>query len=346
MTQALTALAAILAVLQLSLPQGEEIVPSREYVIQREFVSPITGQTFVADVLRHAVKVNSYDYDRCPHPAINTLNYTLVIDPVTGYVGEPDSFEQPSQWNEEELLTILGEPRFTRDCPPGMPWAGAFAWEKFENAAKLAQAAQLPAVDIANFWLLAAWSVRLDVISGTNTFDDQVAEIFTKLPLCGPDPKQLTTLYELQLAEYWEGLHENGQLPDISDSNFSLALAWLYRSRGELLAARIWLDRFALSDPQSVTESGLYAYLDSSIELERSYLDETRGRLLESLNSGLLPPSQNAGAAFLLGEVYRRLGDFEAAAHWYTAAQEGQLGVLNAELISHQLALVDGGRGY
>jgi hypothetical protein len=339
-------LAALAVAMQLSLPQGEELIPGREYVTQREFTSPVTGQSFYADVLRQAVDVSSYDYDRCPHPVFNTLAYTLVIDPVTGYVGEPDSFELPTLWDVDDLQRILGEPRFNRDAPPDMPWAGAYAWEKYENAAKLAQAAGLPALQVANFWLLAAWSVRLDVISGANNFDPQVQAVFEQLPYHGQDMKELTTLYELQLADHWEQLRNTGQLPDVPDRDFALAMAWLYRSRGELLAARIWLGRVALHDPEAVSTSDLYAYLDSSIELERGYLDETRRQLLQSLTAQQLPPAQYSGAAFLLGEAYRRLGDLEAAKTWYTAAADSPLGALNGELLKHQLALVDGGRGY
>ena len=40
------------------------------------------------------------------------------------------------------MAEILGQPRFKRLAPEGLPWAGAYAWEKLENAARLAQAVQ------------------------------------------------------------------------------------------------------------------------------------------------------------------------------------------------------------
>lgn len=328
------------------LPDPADSQADAPYVTQRVFTSPVTGERFVADVLKQAVPVSSYDYDRCPHPAIDTLAYTLVIDPASGYVADPASFELPTQWDSDDLREILGEPRFERNYPEGLPWAGAYPWEKFENAAKLAQSADLPASEVANFWLLAGWSVRLDVISGRNEFDAAVQEVFGKLPRRGPDLQQINTLYEIQLAAYWEELRANGQLPDIADSDLALALGWLYRSRGELLAAENWLRRATLSSGELSADGSLYQYLMTSIELERSYLLSAREWLLRAYNGGELSAAQEAGAVYMLGEIFRRLGDFAAAKHWYLQAKASNRGALSTEMIAHQLALVDGGRGY
>ena len=330
----------------LQLPLEQPNLHDAPYLEQREFSSPITGERFVADVLKQAVPAASYDYDRCPHPALNTLAYTLVIDPATGYVADPASFEQPVEWDSDDMSSILGEPRFERNYPEGLPWANAYPWEKFENAAKLAEAAKRSSMDVANFWLLAAWSVRLDVISGHNEFDTEVASIFSRLPRRGPDPKQLNTLYELQLAAYWEELRTGGQLPDLSDADFSLALAWLYRSRGELLAAQSWLNRATLGEGELAADGTLYQYLMTSIELERYYLGITRDWLLRAYNAAELPAAQEAGSEYMLGEIYRRMGDFAAAKHWYGQASANNLGALSSDMISHQLALVESGRGY
>jgi len=317
---------------QLPTPTTESV--DERYLEQREFTSPVSGETFLAWVLREDPRVTDWDYDGCPHPPVNTLAYALVIDPRTGYVAVPERFEQPTDWDADDLAQILGEPRFKRLAPEGLPWAGAYGWEKLENAALLAQAEEQPDLVIGNLWLLAGWSVRLDVISGHNEFDQRVRELFAGLPRRGPDAGDLLAPFQLQLAEQWEELRATGQLVDVSQSSFCLALAWLYRSRGELLAAETWLREAALNNPQLPENDLLYQYLMSSIQLERYYLGSARRWLLAAWDAAAYPQTEEAGAAFLLAELNRRLGDRPAAVYWYDEASAKNMGLLNSDLIS------------
>ena len=306
-----------------------------QYTVFREFVSPVSGEAFRAAVLRDEVPVSSWDYDRCPHPPINTLAYTLVIDPATGYVAHPDEFNLPVEWDRDDLTQIIGQPRFGRLSPEGMPWAGAYPWEKLENAALLSAAREEPSHYTGNWWLMAAWSVRLDVISGHNEFDREVEALFGRLPRRSPDAGDLYTPYELQLAAYWEELRDSGQLPDVSNADFGLALAWLYRSRGELTRARHWLRTAAVDDRDLPGESDLYNYLDSSIDLERSYLENARTWLNQAWLNAEVPANREGATAFVLGEISRRLGQNPEALKWYATAREKSLGQINLELIDH-----------
>lgn len=317
-----------------------------QYVEEREFVSPVSGEVFYAKVIKDGLVAVTWDYDRCPHPPINTLAYTLVIDPVSGYVARPEEFPTTIEWSLEDLQVILGEPRFARDTPPGLPWAGAYPWERFENAALLAMAQEQPSQVIGNFWLLAGWSVRLDVVSGHNEFDTRVVELLAPLPTRVPEAPDLILLYEMQLAEYWRQLHDTGQLPDVTESDFCLAMAWLVRSRGELLAGEHWLRSASLSELGLAETNEFYAYLTSSIELERYYLRNARKWFIQAWNDGCFSFQQEADAAFLLGEINRRLGDLGAAVYWYDVARDKNLGMLSNDLIQRQRDLSEGGRGY
>lgn len=316
------------------------------YAVQREFTSPISGESFYANVLRGTVPVGDWDYDRCPHPPLNTLAYALVIDPVTGYVAAPEEFEQATRWDAEDLAQILGAPRFKRLAPEGLPWAGSYPWEKLENAALLSQAEDQPAHFTGNWWLLAAWSVRLDVISGHNQFDSKVTALFESMPRREPDPGELLAPYELQLARHWEDLRSTGQLADIAEEEYSLAMAWLYRSRGELVAAEHWLRSAGLSNPELRDGDELYEYLQSSIELERHYLGMARRWLLKGWDGAEFSPLQEGGTAFMLGELNRRLGDLPSALYWYDVARAKNMGMLSNELLDRLTAAVKDGRGY
>lgn len=331
-----------MALLGAQLPgQAGENVDER-YLVQREFTSPVSGETFMTYVLRIDPRVSDWDYDGCPHPPLNTLAYALVIDPQTGYVAVPERFEQPTDWDSDDLAQLLGTPRFKRLAPEGLPWAGAYGWEKLENAALLAQAEEQPASTIGTLWLLAAWSVRLDVISGHNEFDEQVQELFERLPRRGPDPADLLTPYQLQLAQQWQELRNTGQLSDVSQASFCLALAWLYRSRGELLDAENWLREAALNDRALPESDLLYQYLMSSIELERYYLRIARRWLLQAWDDADFTQAQEASSALLLGELNRRLGDAHAAVYWYDQAKDRDMGVLNPDLIDQLRAKASG----
>jgi hypothetical protein len=337
--------------LALLLATGDESLDSvatidEQYTVEREFVSPVSGEVFFAQVLRDELVAVTWDYDRCPHPPINTLAYTLVIDPVSGYVARPDEFPTTLEWSLEDLQAILGEPRFARDTPPGLPWAGAYPWERYENAALLATALGQPSQVIGNFWLLAGWSVRLDVVSGHNEFDTYVEELLAPLPMRVPEIPDLLQLYEMQLAEYWQQLHDTSQLLDVTEPDFCLAMAWLFRSRGELLATEHWLRSASLSEPGLAETNEFYAYLTSSIELERHYLRNARKWFIQAWNDGGFSFQQEADAAFLLGETNRRLGDLGAAVYWYDVTRDKNLGMLSNDLIQRQRDLSEGSRGY
>lgn len=315
------------------------------YTVEREFISPVTGEAFVARVLKKGVKVINYDYDRCPHPPLNTLAYTIVIDPATGYVADPDGFEQPCRWSQEELQRILGQPKFKHDAPEGLPWQGAYPWERYENGALLAQAASRPSSEVADYWLLAAWSVRLDVISEGNEYDDEVERVFARLPRRSPDPGDILTLYEMQLAAAWQKLRDAGQLADVPAADFALALAWLYRSRGELAAARHYLDS-ALAAEDALKDNVLYRYLDSSVRLEQDYLSSAAEWMGKAWNDGEIYGPGQAWAAFLLAEISRRLGALPQAKTWYEQALNVNKGTLNTDMVKHQQQLLENGQGY
>lgn len=343
----MTAAAGFLWALVLCLQAPSDLItsPDAPYIVDREFVSPVTGEKFVAKVLKQGLRPQSYDYDRCPHPPINTLAYTMVIDPVTGYVAYPEDFNRPCQWSKDRLAEILGKPKFKRQTPDGLLWSGAYAWERFENAALLAKAANLRSSEIADYWLLAAWSVRLDVISGSNEFDTEVRRVFLHLPRTSPDPGDLVTLPELQLAHAWQALREQGQLQQVSAMDYALAQAWLYRSRGELKAARRYLNE-ALAAEQAAQDNLLYRYLDSSVKLEQDYLCSAAEWLGKAWEDGEIHGPGESWAAYLLGEICRRTGDLNGAQHWYDQALQMNKGTLNTDLVKHQQKLLDTGEGY
>lgn len=308
-----------------------------DYTAQREFVSPVSGVHFVADVLVRQPRVQSWDYDRCPHSAVNTLAYQLVICPATGYVESPDRFALPAPWGADEVGEIVGEPRFSRSTPEGLPWAGAYAWEKLENAARLAEAAGRPKTELGNYWLLAGWSVRLDFALGPGEFRSQVEEILSHMPPATPEPGGLNTILELELADYWAGLDAAGDLTGQPRSAAALAIAWLYRSRGELADAGRWLEAAADEDPLLAgAPGGVYAHLQSSIKLEGDYLKSARRLLSEAWTEGAVAVANEGGAAFLLGEINRRLGEYSEAVRWYDLALANHRGAIAKDLIERQ----------
>lgn len=321
------------------LPEGD--LP---YVVQQQFKSPASGDSFYAFVLRAPLPAYSSDFDGCPHPAINTLAYTLVIDPASGWVDTPQGFGLAQPERVAELTAKLPPPRFHRSAPESLPWAGAYPWEKFENAALLSEAAGLGDWATGNWWLSAAWSVRLDVVSGNNPFDPEVEELFALLPAPKMDPADLLTPRELSLARQIEDLGANGRLISVTPAKAAIARAWLYRSRGELEGVRSCLAAAAASDKSMVESSDLYNFLLSSAELERQYLRNALPCFERSSGAKEGGPQQAGRAAFLAAEIRRRTGDLPGALTWYDNAKRAA-GAANPQVIDRQIALCQG-RGY
>ena len=193
---------------------------------------------------------------------------------------------------------------------------------------------------------MAAWAVRLDVISGNNEFDDEVASIFAALPQRPLDPPDITALYELQLASYWQELRTQGMLAGVDDETYALALAWLYRSRGELTPASEWLQRAELASRQLDGHTVLRQYLVSSIWLERRFLEHARAWMIKAWNSGELSQIEEGPIGYLIAEMYRRLGETSSCTYWYDLALEKNYGGMSDRLIEQQRRAVIEGPGY
>jgi hypothetical protein len=324
---------------------------ARQYVQPQQFRSPLTKEGFSANVVKTAPPVASYDYDFCPHPPFNTLAYTMVTDPASGWTALPDEFAY-CPFSADQLKQILGAPKFNRKAPDGLPWLDPYPWEQFENAALLSAAAKQSPLTVGNLYMEAAWSVRLDVVSGTNDFDAEVAALFKPLPRRPSDPADMHTLYEMQLAHAWEQDRAGGVLKDVSPTRFALAMAWLYRSRGELAGAEHWLDEGLASDPQLGKGGGLYSFLRSSIRLERTYLRQAQAQFSAAWEAHLQPQqpvaidaSREGLTAFALAEISRRLGDLPAARSWYAEAEKTNYGTLKSDQLQYLEQLANG-RGY
>lgn len=325
----------------------EADLPERDlpYVVQQGFTSPLSGETFYAFVLRAPLPAYTSDFDGCPHPVINTLAYTLVIDPASGWVDTPQGFANARADRVADLTASLPAPRFSRSAPAGLPWAGAYPWEKFENAALLSEAAGLGDWATGNWWLSAAWSVRLDVVSGNNPFDAEVEALFTRLPAARSEPMDLLTPRELVLARQIEDLGSKGRLISVEPAEAALARAWLYRSRGELAALRACLGQAATLDESMARDSELYSFLESSAGLEEQYLQYARPCFERSFNAREGGPMQSGQAAFCAGEIRRRTGDLSGALEWFGYAKQYGAGAVNVQILERQIALSKG-RGY
>jgi hypothetical protein len=317
---------------------------ARPYVRQQQFTSPLTGESFMADLVGGGVPPGSYDYDFCPHPPFNTFAYALVTDPATGWTAFPDQFMR-CPFTAEQVRQAVGAPKFNRKSPDGLPWLDPYPWEQFENAALLGIAANQNQLDTGNLYVQAAWAVRLDVITGNNEFDSEVEALFKPLPRHPANPGEVFTIYELQLAATWEQERASGVLKDIDPARFALAMAWLYRSRGELQGAEHWLDEAAAADPGLARQGGLYSFLRSSARLERTYLKSAQAQFSAAWEAHRVEARRMGLTAYALGEISRRLGDLPGARNWYAEAERYGSGALNLDKLRRLEALA-GGRGY
>jgi hypothetical protein len=327
-------------------PQAPLIpVAAQPYVQVQSFVSPLTGEGFSAPVQSKRAPVASYDFDFCPHPPFNTYAYSLVTDPATGWTDFPESFNQRCPLTREQVASVLGEPKFNRTAPEGLPWLNPYPWEQYENAALQAEALKLGPLSVGNWYMQAAWSVRLDVVAGSNPFDPEVTALFDKLPRPQPAARDSAQPYELQIAAKWEQARQSGVLDNVGAVDFALAQAWLYRARGELAGTERWLDEAAAADRNLPAGGGLYSFLRSSVELEQSYLSAAQSQFGAAWAKGGIDARRQGLTALALGEIARRLGDLPAARRWYDEAGLHQHGEINLNRLA-QLNALAVGRGY
>jgi hypothetical protein len=315
---------------------------AQRFVEEREFTSPLTGEKFVATVLKARPPLGQPDYDYCPHSTFNLLAYTLVTDPATGWTNYPELFHQPALLPATKLASALGAPKFDRPTPAGLPWLDPYPWEQFENAALQSIALERPALDTANWYVQAAWAVRLDLLSGTTGYEQEVEQLLRRLPRPAANSAELIQPYELQLAAHWEQQRAAGVLQDVSPQQSALALAWVYRSRGELAAAEHWLATAAKDGPP---DAGLASFLRDSLQLERTYLVTAQSWLQQGWDKGGIDDRRVGRTTFALGEIARRLGDLAAARRWYGAASRQHHGELSLGALRYVQGLAEG-RGF
>jgi hypothetical protein len=149
----------------------------------------------------------------------------------------------------------------------------------------------------------------------------------------------------LQIAADWEQQRADGVLGTVDAAQSALALAWLYRARGELAAAERWLDEAVAADAALPAGGGLYSFLRSSAELERSYLTAAQSQFSAAWSKGGIDARREGLTAFALAEIARRCGDLPAARRWYAEAASHQHGELNLGRLAKLQALAEG-RGY
>ena len=270
---------------------------------------------------------------------INSLAYSLVIDPATGYVAYASRFSQPVKLTREQLSSILGQPKFEHSGASGEPWDGAYAWEKFENAARLAKAGKSGHLSEANWWLQAAWAVRLDVVSGGNSFDDEVETLFRDLPYQVSMQFDMSVPYELRLAEYYQSQRADGEFVNLAPERYALCLAWLYRSRGELQAARSWLARAREADEgHRAVQPALRLSKQQHQPGSRIHGTGPAG-LPARLGSWRAAEQPALGRGLSIAELKRRLGQRKSAALWYTETELRNQGEISRPLLARLLGL-------
>jgi hypothetical protein len=340
---------------------------AQPYLRSMEFKSLDSGETFTDFVLSGSPPISSTDYDGCPHSSFNLLHYTVVIDPETGYVDYPETFGRGVTWTPAEIRSIVGEPRFPRQPLDGMPWADAYAWEKYENAARLSERGGASSLTTGFWWLQAAWAVRLDTLSSQTLME--LTSITSGLPPLQPNPGDVNTPYQIQLARYWESAEAAGSL-GATPSETAAVIAWLYRSRGEIAATRHFLAKVGASEesaaalqlpaspeegvgfiadteiPPSEQLQEIAGYLGNSAELEAEYLQLALDWMLKGWQAGEAKGSREAGTAFLIGELHRRLGDPVAAVVWYDEAAANGRTFMNPALLKGLRELAASGRGF
>jgi tetratricopeptide (TPR) repeat protein len=283
-----------------------------------EAVCPVDGRRFTATEVTLTNHWGGRDADGCPHAFKTTpLEHLAWSCPGCGFTGRKSDYA--AVLTEEEKAALKAELKPAAKDAPG--------WARFELMARTARVRkQLPQAE-ALAWMHAAWSARQGGATDFKDFEewDQLKETYslTQTPMQYGLAKNRTDLdlgaavkVEKDLAA---GRYEKG--PNRVLARYLAAFLW--RKHGELAEAEKALERLAALKGENSVVDDASGRMKESLPWERDSLGKAREAWRRAVEIPTLEkPQDRAQAAYLVGELSRRLGDRGEAESWYQKALE------------------------
>ena len=258
---------------------------------------PVDQTIFEGRSVRSSNSFRGLDRDLCPHATGGSPMLVMVATcPKCGYSAPSGAFQMPisAALNTKILKAFEGKPAPT----PHERWA---------RHAQILAWSDAPALDVAEAWILAAWSTRLMYQPASN--DQQQALLLATQHVGQSD----FSPFERDVALARALMDQNKGNPQVS-----LLAAGVLRSRGENQEALKIANAIEASQPLA----DALAELRASIQIEQTYLERARGPLTAGARDKATPKAKRIRASYMAAELARRAGDDEQALELFERARK------------------------
>ncbi len=285
-------------------------------------VCPVDGTKFTG----YEVSSNRWggqDSDFCVHAFKTTpMELWIWVCPTCHFAGRPGDFK--AKLSDEEKKSLAAELKPAVEIKKGAKQTDVSGHVKYDLVAQVARLRNGPPEQRGLAWLHAGWCARQQ---GAVNFEDFIEwdklgetygldQIPMKLGL-----KKNRTEFDLEAVKKVEKDIEAKKYERGPNRILSRYLAaYLNRKHGENVEALRWLDEVdKLKGENSVVDDGA-AKMRASIDLERSYQKKALDAYVEAIDSKKLGKRAAAETAYVIAELFRRLGQADSAASWYQTA--------------------------
>ena len=285
-------------------------------------VCPVDGTKFTA----FEVKSNRFggqDTDFCVHALKTTpMELWIWVCPTCRFAGQPADFKLVL--SSDEKTALLADLKPAIEVRKGAKQTDVPGHVKYDLVAQVARIRKAPPERLGLAWLHASWCARQQ---GAVNFEDfvewdKIRETYEldkepiKLGL-----KKNRTEFDLEAVKKIEKDIEAKKYEKSPNRILSRYLAaYTWRKHGENVEALRWLSEVdAMKGENSIVDDAA-ARMRASIELERSYQKKAIDAYVEAIDSKKHSKRLSAETAYVIGELFRRLGQADSAASWYQTA--------------------------
>jgi len=305
-----------------------------------EAVCPVEGTRFKAYEVVTTNPWGGRDYDNCPHALKTTpLEYWVWVCPTCHFAGRKKDFDAKLTDEEKRALSAHLKPALA--IPKGTKQTDIPGHVKFDLLAQTAQLRKAPPEQAAVAWLGASWSARQQGAIDFADFDewDQLKGVYglNKTPM-EIDLKKNRTDYDLDAARKVEkDLEAKKYERGVNRVLARYLVTFLHRKHGENVDALRWLAEVEKVKGENSIVDDAAVKMRASIDLERVYQRKAIDAYVAAIESKTLE-KRTPGVAYMIGELFRRLGERDSALSWYQTALEKAEGDDFKKRISDQKA--------
>lgn len=294
-------------------------------------VCPVDGTKFTAYRVVRSNRLGGQDFDWCYHALKTTpLEHWIWVCPSCAFAGQEKDFE--AKLGEEEKKALVAGLKPAAAIRKGAPQTEIPGHVKFDLLAQVSRLRKAPPEQVGLALLHASWSCRQQGAISFSEFDEWDA----LLKSYGLDKNAFElgidkatklavnrTVYELDIVKRVEKDIEGKKYERGANRTLARYLAaYLHRRHGENVDALRCLGEVDRVKGENSVVDDAAARMRASIDLERVYQKKAIDAYVEAIDGKKLSRRLAAETAYLLGELFRRLGERDSARSWYQTAIE------------------------